>query len=400
MKNVLYLGYWNLDDPLTQSTIFPNLEILSNFKNIDSIHFLNTQREEPSKVHQSQLKQIGVSYKALYSLNIKFNLLNKINDFYLFPREISKYCINNNIDFIISRGAPAGVLAYKSTRNLRIPFIVESFEPHADYMRFSGTWKVYDPRYIFQKKWEKQVKLKAQNLLTVSQNYKEQLIAQGVNRNKIEVVPCVVNHDLFFPDKKIKIEMREKLKLPKESTVGVYAGKFGNLYHDLDAFKLFKEAYESLNDFYLLLLSNENDEFINSRLKEFKIPNNRLIKRYVKHNEMPEYLNTADFAFATIKDIKVSKFQSPVKIGEYWACGLPILLSGGVGDESGFIESEKGGILIHNYELSTLKEVINRLKVILNSTITSMHYHKLALKYRNFDQIKTTYKKVLRSEIA
>ena len=107
--------------------------------------------------------------------------------------------------------------------------------------------------------------------------------------------------------------------------MGVYAGKFGNLYYDKEAFKLFKEAYDYLDNFHLLLLSNEEDSFISKRLKEFNIPKKRLIKKFVKHSEMPRYLNVADFAFATIKSIEVSRFQSPVKIGEYWACGLPIL---------------------------------------------------------------------------
>ncbi|WKV13432.1 glycosyltransferase [Marivirga harenae] len=394
-KIILYLGYWNLDDPLTHSTIFPNLKILKKLKGVEELHFVNTQREKPSNLSQLSLQELRVNYKPIFSKNIKPNLLNKIYDFNYFPKQIIKYSKENNINLIIARGAPAGVLALKASKVLEIPFIVESYEPHAEYMKFSGTWKSYDPRYVFQKKWEKQVKLKAQNILTVSQNYKRQLEKEGVNPKKIEVVPCVVELSKFYPDSDIKMEMRKELNIPTDATVGVYAGKFGNLYHDKEAFKLFEEASNQLDNFHLLLLSNEKDSFINKRLKEFNIPKKKLIKKFVKHSEMPQFLNIADFAFATIKSMEVSRFQSPVKIGEYWACGLPILLSQGIGDESDFIEKEKGGILIEKYTQLNLQNVIKRLKHLLDLPLDSSHYSAIAKKYRNFSQVESIYNKVL-----
>lgn len=397
-KNILYLGYWNLDDPLTQSTIFPNLKILKKIEGVEELHFVNTQREVPSNYSKIVLEELGIHYKPIFSKNIKPNLLNKMYDFSYFPKQIIKYSQENDISMIIARGAPAGVLAYKSSKVLKIPFIVESYEPHADYMKFSGTWKSYDPRYIFQKKWEKQVKVKAQNILTVSNNYKKQLEQEGINSSKIEIVPCVVDSDQFYPDQEMKVKMRKELNIPEEAIVGVYAGKFGNLYYDKEAFRFFKEAFDQLNNFHLLLLSNEEDSFISKRCLEFNIPPKRVIKKFVKHSEMPTYLNIADFAFATIKTMEVSKFQSPVKIGEYWACGLPILLSKGIGDDSDIVEKEKGGILITDYSEEHLKNVVKQLKKLLESPFKSSHYVTIAEKYRNFSQIESTYKTVLERE--
>ena len=63
-------------------------------------------------------------------------MLNKINDFNYFPKQIIKYSHEKNINLIIARGAPSAVLAFKASKVLKIPFIVESYEPHADYMKF------------------------------------------------------------------------------------------------------------------------------------------------------------------------------------------------------------------------------------------------------------------------
>jgi len=392
---ILYIGYWNLDDPLTHSTIFPNLKILKEIESVESIHFVNTQRESPNSSSKGFLESIGINYKPLFSKNISINLLNKVVDFLYFPKLISEYCSEKSINLIIARGAPAGALAVKAIKNDHIPFIVESYEPHAEYMRYSGTWKVFDPRYLYQKKWEQQIEKTAKHILTVSNNYKKSLEEKGVQADKIEVVPCAVNLNDFYPKPNLKFKYREESNLPLDSVIGVYAGKFGNLYHDEDAFKLFKLTYETIDDFHLLLLTNESDDFINKRLEQFNIPRDNVSKKFVKHSEMPKYLNMCDFAFATIKNIGVSKFQSPVKIGEYWACGLPIMLSKGIGDESDFIEKEQGGVIIENYSTKELSRALLKLESILKEQKSSSHYAKISEKHRDYQLTEKVYKKVL-----
>lgn len=61
-------------------------------------------------------------------------------------------------DFILAQGALAGVLSYLVWQKTKLPFYVESFESHADYIRESGMWRDYDPRYLFQRHWENRQK--------------------------------------------------------------------------------------------------------------------------------------------------------------------------------------------------------------------------------------------------
>ena len=56
---------------------------------------------------------------------------------------------------MIAEGAPAGAMVYLLWQKTRLPFYVESFEPHADYMRESGVRRSWDPRYWFQRHREK-----------------------------------------------------------------------------------------------------------------------------------------------------------------------------------------------------------------------------------------------------
>jgi len=302
------------------------------------------------------------------------------------PRTISRLCEEHNFNLIIARGAPAGSLAYLVWKKLRIPFIVESFEPHADYMKFSREWKKYSLKYLFQNHWEKQQIRYSRGLITVAENYRNFLIQKGINGDKLFVAPCAANRNFFYKDEELRAKFRSKLEIPDNAIVGVYSGKFGGLYLQEDAFKLFTAAFHQIKDFHLLLLTNQNPQWIISMFKHYNLPLNRLHIRFVKHDEVNSYLNVADFAFTLYKSNQVSKFLSPVKIGEYWACDLPILLTPNTGDEMHWIEQEKLGIVWNNNRGNQFGELL----ALKNSEVD-----KKSENLRTLKKVKEVYKRLL-----
>mgnify|MGYP005817612763 CR=1 FL=1 len=114
----------------------------------------------------------------------------------------------------------------------------------------------------------------------------------------------------------------------------------------------------------------------------------------VEHRLVPKYLSASDFAFATYSSTPSKRYLSPVKVGEYWANGLPVLLTKGVGDDSDIIEREGGGAL---FTLDTIEADVRRLDEIVAmgreynvSTITPLAY-----KYRSFEIAERVYDKLL-----
>lgn len=383
---ILFLGYWNLDDGLTQSTILPHLQILCRMKNVEYIHFVNTQRELPSEAGLKNIHKLDIDYTPLYSKNIIFNYLNKIYDFIHFPKLIRRLCGKHQINLIISRGAPAGSLAYLATKKINIPFIVESFEPHAAYMHAAGEWRFYDFRYIFQKHWEKKQKKDATALITVAENYRNSLIEEGVIHNKIFNVPCAVDQKIFYKDDNLKKEIRSKLKIPPNAKLGVYAGKFGGLYLKDEAFLIFKKTFEQLNDFHLLLLTNTDLKWLSKMIEQYNLPSNRIHIDFVSHPKVNSYLNAADFAFALYKTNIVSRYLSPVKIGEYWAAGLPVFITPNLGDEMHWIREKGLGDIIDDDGSCFSKGIFkySKLKIIREGT-----------SQRGMTKVKEAYNQIL-----
>lgn len=83
------------------------------------------------------------------------------------------------------------------------------------------------------------------------------------------------------------------------------------------------------------------------------------------HLEVLDYLSAADFTFATVKSAPCRLFCSAIKIGEYWASGLPILPTPGVGDDSAISEAEGGGAVFGLTDASSLPCALSHISTLL-----------------------------------
>jgi glycosyltransferase involved in cell wall biosynthesis len=332
-----------LADGLTQATAFPHLKILLESEKVEQVVFVTIERGKTKANNYEILKHPKLVYEPLYSKNYPINLLNKTSDFFFFPRKLKLLLLKYNIDKVIARAASAGVLICGLCKKIGIPFYVESFEPHADYMIESGTWKKWDPRAIYQKRGEEKTKQWAEGLIPVAFNYKRKLLEEGVSDDKIRVVPCSVNLDTFRFENKHREEIRSQLNIPANAYTGVYVGKFGGTYYDNEAFLLFQKLFVSEPSLRIILLSPDSKEQIISKLQSFNLPIEMFSILCVKHPEVPSYLSAADFAFSFHFPTKVSFYFSPIKNGEYWACGLPIIISENIGDDYKIVKQENIG---------------------------------------------------------
>ncbi len=389
--NILYLGYWNLGDPLTVATIYPSLRVLRELQPTVTIVFVNIQRETLSPVMPDIFKELAILYNPILSGN---NIIYKINDFVGGPVILEGLCSKHRITKVIARGAPAGALAYLLWKRNRTPFFVESFEPHSDYMLESEVWTKFDLRYLLQHYWENKQKKYAAGLMPVATNYKNQLIEELVNPEKIKVVPCVINVKDFSFNEADRIEIRRKLDIKPDALVGLYAGKYGGLYLAEESFKLYRIFFDQFSDFRLIILTPKiHHSWISAQIIKYSLPSSRIFVNSVDHTEVSSYCSASDFAFATYKPGPSKAYLSPIKVGEYWVNGLPVLLTMGIGDKSGLVEKCGGGVLFEpdsiNHPLFIKK--INDLVVLAKRPETRPGIADIGLKLRSFEKLKLAY---------
>ncbi len=279
---ILYISYWGIHEGLSTATVLPHVDILASFPQVEKIILCSIERSGNVAPVVLGEKMIHV---PLISDDRGSVLLTKARDFFVFPKVLVKRCATHGIDFILCRSSLAGALGHLVYRKTSIPYAVESFEPHADYMIETGIWNRYDPRSLIQLYFEKKIRQSAKTLLPVSFHYRDVLIAHGVREEKIIVQPCCVDLDRFSYAAASRKKIRQQHGIPDDATVAIYVGKFGHMYYDVEAFKLYADAFRFFGKtFYVIILSPDAPEIVHGYIQQVQLPDDRIVFR--RHSPM------------------------------------------------------------------------------------------------------------------
>lgn len=386
MKNILFLGYWGANDGLSQATISPHLSILSEMALVDKIYYVSMERGNEENFKSSFSDKIV--HCPYYTGT---GLLSKAKDFLFLPIILIRLIKSKNISILIARSSLAGGIGYLATRMLRIPYFVESFEPHAQYMLEANVWKKSSLSYQVARFLEKKQLSTASGIFPVSNAYARDL-ESNYPMQWISTAPCAVNNSVFKFSVRQREAIRTEYDIPTESIVGIYVGKFGGNYLNEEAFDFFSIAFDEISGFFLIILCPENHEFISRKLSTKGVSESKFIVTSTSHDRVSGYLSAADFGFALYKPGKSKRAISSIKVGEYWACGLPVVITTGIGDEDQILERyDCLGVKFHLSKNS----MESALATVLNKIHQREEIANYARKLRGFESIKDIYCKII-----
>jgi glycosyltransferase involved in cell wall biosynthesis len=160
------------------------------------------------------------------------------------------------------------------------------------------------------------------------------------------VVPCCVDTTRFRYDPALRAAKRAELGLG-ERLVVVYNGSLFLPWDEpSDLFKTFRAIRSQQPAAFLLLLSGDAPDRVRAlALAEGIDPANFRVQS-LPHDKVPEWLVSADVGLLLRRASLVNRVSSPTKVGEYLACGVPIVISDEVGDFSGIVQRENLGICL------------------------------------------------------
>lgn len=388
---ILILTQWHYDDALIQTYTLPYVHIIKNITLAPC--YLVTVGKNNAKTNISERGGITV-------IELPDPLLTgRIQWFYnIFT--LSDIIKKNNINTIHAWCTPAGALGVvlqKRNKNCRL--IIDSFEPHAEAMVENGAWKREGAKHRFLSYFEKKEAKKADALIFAAHGMEKYMAkTYGVQLKNYFVKPACTNLEVFNKSAVKKPKLVGELKL-EGKIVCVYAGKFGGIYLEEETFAFIKECqdYWGKEKFRFLLLTNSTDEYINKQAKKFGIDKEIIVKTFVPHQQVQDYIGLADFAICPVKPVPTKKYCSPIKDGEYWALGLPVVITPNISDDSDIIEKHNAGAVLQGFTLDAYQNAIKRIDSILLGKSKEEIYntiHPIAEKYRNFSIAEKIYKEI------
>ena len=120
-------------------------------------------------------------------------------------------------------------------------------------------------------------------------------------------------------------------------------------------FKFFNEMQKCNQNVKILLLTKDTS-VVEKYLLQYPDLRSRIISLYVNNNEVFKYLNAADFGILFRENTIMNNVASPTKFAEYMLCGLPVIISEGVGDYSSYVIEKGVGFLLNESELKFPEE--------------------------------------------
>ncbi|CAN5297112.1 hypothetical protein BH09BAC5_BH09BAC5_29160 [soil metagenome] len=397
-KNILVITYWERKDALIQTYTLPYLRIILSIlpkgSNIWLVTFENditiTQQFQIEKgIHGISFPQFRFGWKAIRARLKNINFLTQV------IRE-------NEIKYIHTWCTPAGALGWRLSVKTGISLILDSYEPHAEAMVENGTWKRNSLAFRLLFYLEKKQTFHAAKIICAASKMPEYAKAKfGFQGNNFYVKPACVDLQTFHPAKCKNKNLLKRLGL-ENKIVCVYAGKTGGIYLEREVFRLAKIASDFWGDqFRFLFLTGTSSEKIQRLAKEADLTNETIIAHFVPHAEIQDWIGLGDFAITPVKPVPTKKYCSPIKDAEYWALGLPVIITEGISDDSDLIASENAGYVLKNLsdeELNNSILAIDKLLKPENKMQLTERIRAIAETNRNFETARNVYLNIYQNE--
>ncbi len=400
MNSILILTYWSFKDALIQSYTLPYVKIITKVsrKKVYLVCLeqaqVKTSNEERLQINRDLEKDnIEVVFFEYNRFGFKQMLLwvfNLIKLIYL--------VISRKVAYIHAWCTPGGAIGYILSMLTGKPLILDSYEPHAELMAETNTWSRDGIAFKMLFRLEKLQTKRADKIIGVvgkMREYSADKYHYNINEHDFFVKPACVDLSTFYPRAKCK-EITNELQT-ESKMVGLYAGKFGGIYLEDEFFDFVRQCYIHWGqNFVMLLLSGAPTSYINTQLQRAGIPPQVVVQKFVTHKEVPDYMAMADFAVNFMKPVPSRRFSTPIKNGEYWAMGLPVIITANISDDSDIIESKNAGYVLNDLTVDEYKHAVEKIDALLqeNAEERKKRIAALAYKYRNFDIAEDVYKQI------
>jgi len=366
--NILYLALIEIEIP--SGPTIHTLNLMKGFQHIGTN--IRLLCPKPTR-NVAEIADLDCSFLPFFGYSLfRLAVFNIFSCFYLIYQFITY-----KPTVLYLRDRPGNIFPIIVAKLFRIPFFIEmngvlekDFQDsrlHA-YMRFK------------QFSWTEGVIF---NCPQLCEKYSKKY---SIPKKKSTVITMHVDCGLFKIMK--KEECRKKLNISKDAFVIGYVGGFSPR-HDVEILKKLLLKLEKQTIKAILLLVGDTKDISRKEIILDGMKNEQIIiTGWIAHSKIPLYINAMDVGTAFVKESEGNDSASFLKIKEYLACGVPIILNSNNTDI--FNEYMKNTVMVIDnkdynhidiYELSRIiLEIKNKRTVVNNRRISELIHKNFNLK--------------------
>lgn len=384
-----------MTDPLGQSQVIAYLKRLSKEGfSFDIISFEKTDIFHDKK-HIVENLIAGYDIRWNYLFYTKSPpVFSTIKDLRNGWNKIKNLFKENHYDIVHCRGYIPSILGEKCQKAFGSKFIFDMRGWWADEKLESGLWNswVYKPIYYYFKYLEKKFFKNSDVTISLTFAGRDEIVKRGLkNENNIKIIPTCVDFDIFKSfDTNTRNKIRLELNIPEKSTVMLYSGSLGGNYGTDTILNLFQTLTVLREDALLLLLTPTNKDYIQKQIKKAGLKEGQVRIIQSDYINVYKYLMAGDIGVIFYKKTFSVIGRSPTKLGEYWACGLPMISLKEIGDLDYLYEKYPDGCILMDSD--TISEYKKSILKFLDWSVDKHLLRNYASDYYNIEKGVEMYK--------
>ena len=359
--DAVYVTYWSLLDPLCQSQSLPVVRALAR----DGRRMgLVTFEQEPWALGAAALADTRAALQREGVLWMPFRyhkrprLLATLFDILHGAWVCSRMGIHSGVRLFHGRGTVAAALSYLSARLSHALFFNDADGPLSDEYADAGVWPAGSVEHRLTRRVERHL-LRVANAVAVLTTHRRDEV-KALASGEVTVLPCGVDTEHF--------RFRESERRAHRSALGltgpvlVYAGKAGGWYLTDAMLDFAAAATRASGGGSLLVLTHDDPARFSGGAA---VRGLRCVVRRGTRDEMPGLLSAGDAGLSLVLSAPSKAAASPVKNGEYLACGLPVVTTPGIGDYSDLVLRRAVGVVIDRLDPTGFAEASSALARLL-----------------------------------
>jgi glycosyltransferase involved in cell wall biosynthesis len=374
--SVLYLVYWGANEPLGQALVLPSVRRLA----ARGVRVTLVTFDKPEDL--ARTAEISRIREDLRSRQIRWISLR----YHQHPQGPAKMwdaaCgwarsvaaqLGERTGIIHARTFFGGVMGMALAPLLQARFIYHNEGFYPDEQVDGGVWAPESTRYRVARWLERELYGRADGIIALSERARrliERLSAVQRRETPIIVVPSAVDLERFqCPSERV---------LPRNGLRLVYAGSIGARYRFEGAVRFAEAALRELGAVHLRILTRQDGTVVERVLGASGLPRLAWSVACLPHDKIPFELVRHEAGLYFVAPGSSAAATSPTRVGEYWACGLPVVITPDVSDTEEMILRERVGVLVKDDSDAACRRAARELHELLEGTDTRIRCRRAA----------------------
>lgn len=372
IKNILFISYDGMTDPLGQSQVIPYLSNLTKFGYNFTI--LSCDKADKYAVNKKYVEKLIAPFPIKWvsiTYHKKPPVLSSVYDFYALKKAAKKLHSINYFDMVHTRPGLPTLVALYLKKKYGIKFLNDIRGFWADERVDGGMWNLQNPVfkrvYNFFKQHEYNCLLNADYVTCLTYAARKEIHTWKNIPNQpmaIEVIPCSVDMYLFNRDnidQLVKEKYKAELNIQDGDFIISYLGSIGGWYLTDEMMRFCKMLSDRIPLAKFLFISPNGHEMITAAAAKYGLSADKLFVKQAKRHEVPVLLSFSNYALFFIKPCYSKISSSPTKHGEIMAMGIPVITNSGVGDVEEVVTKYNAGYLVNDFTDKSFSKVIEKI---------------------------------------